>query len=268
MRAAVVVLPAASCRAAMTQPEYVVRRLDERAATCRRLADELCAKLGAETKSCSLVRERTAEFDAARCQAMSEHIDEVVLELQTMEKELQPLSPEDQKAIAAGDGPAFGPVDAKVTVVLFSDFECPYCAKAAEVASHLKKHFSDRIRFVFRQFPLDFHKRARAAAEASLIAHAAGKFWEFHDQMFENQDHLEPASLEGYARLVGMDPARFRDSLSRHEFDAKIKLDLELGERAHVRGTPSLFINGKRAANPTSVEEVVAQIEAELAAAR
>jgi protein-disulfide isomerase len=252
----------------MKQPEYVLARLDERAATCRRLADELCAKVGAAAKTCAMVRERTAEFEASRCQAMLEHIDEVVVELQSIENESRPLPLEDQKAIAAGDGPAFGPVDAKVTVVLFSDFECPYCAKAAVVASHLKTHFSDRIRFVFRQFPLEFHKRARGAAEASLVAHAAGKFWEFHDRMFENQEHLEPDALEGYARLVGLDPSRFRDSLSRHEFDSKVALDLELGERAHVRGTPTLFINGKRAENATSVEAVVAEIEAELAATR
>ncbi|MGC4064549.1 MAG: thioredoxin domain-containing protein [Polyangiaceae bacterium] len=268
MRTTASVLPAASCIAAMKQPEYVLARLNERAATCRRLADDLCAKVGASTKTCGMVRERTAEFDAARCQAMLDHFDEVVVELQAVENESLPLPLDEQKAIAAGDGPAFGPVDAKVTVVLFSDFECPYCKKAAVVASHLKAHFSDRIRFVFRQFPLEFHKRARRAAEAALIAHAAGKFWEFHDRMFENQEHLDPEALEGYARLVGIDPTRFRDSLARHEFDSKVALDLELGERAHVRGTPTLFINGKRAENATSVESVVAEIEAALAAPR
>jgi protein-disulfide isomerase len=195
---------------------------------------------------------------------MLDRYDEVLADLQAYEREQQPLGLEEQKAIAAGDAPSFGPVDAKVTVVVFSDFQCPYCAKAAEAVSHLKAHYADKVRLVFRQFPLSFHKQAKLAAEAALVAQASGKFWEYHDQLFKNQDKLELDALSSYAQNVGLEPVSFREKLEEHAYVDRIQTDLQLGERVNVQGTPTLFINGKRSSNATSTETVVSEVESAL----
>lgn len=263
--AAVSVLPPSSCVEALKEPELVTSKVAALQESCRTLTTRLCNDLGEKTAACAMVNEQSTKFDAPRCQAMLEHYDEVLVDLRAYEKEHLPLGLDDQKAIAASDAPSFGPADAKVTVVLFSDFECPYCAKAAEAANHLKANYSNKIRFVFRQFPLEFHKRAKLAAEASLVAQASGKFWEYHDQLFANQDHLDADALTNYARAVGLDPVRFREQMTAHTFEQKVQVDLDLGERVSVRGTPTLFINGKRSSNATSAEVVASEVEAALA---
>lgn len=265
IRASIEFLPPSSCIEALKEPDFIRQRLSVQKESCQRLTERACQTMGEDSASCAMVRERTARFDSLHCQSMLARFDEVVSELRQFEKESLPLDAEAQKAIAAADAPAFGPLNARVTVVLFSDFECPYCAKAAAAANHLKVHYADKVRVVFRQFPLSFHEHARGAAEAALIAHASGKFWEFHDQLFDNQERLSPDALEGYARFVGLDPRQFRETLSSHTFDAKVKVDLGLGERVSVKGTPTMFINGKRAGNPTSTEAVVSEVEAALA---
>jgi len=264
IRVAVEFLPQNSCVEAMKEPKAILARLDAEKASCVQLVQALCGTFGDKSASCALVQEQVPQFDSKRCRFMLEHKDEVINDLKQMEKESAPLNTDEQAAIAAGDAPSFGPPDAKVTVVLFSDFECPYCAKAAEAVAHLRAHYSDKVRFVYRQFPLSFHKHARDAAEAALLAQTAGKFWEFHDEVFKNQDHLEPEALEAYAKFVGMDVTSFRVNLSRHSNDARIEADLALGERVSVKGTPTMFINGKRAANATSAEAVAAEVQAAL----
>lgn len=262
---AITVLPSSSCEVALKDPKAIIARVSELQGNCRTLTTRLCKDIGESTGACAMAREQGERFDAQRCQVMLEHYAEVLTDLRTYEKEQTPLGAEEQKAIAAGDVPSFGPADAKVVVVLFSDFECPYCAKAAEIVSHLKTHYADKIRLVFRQFPLSFHKQARVAAEAALVAQASGKFWEYHDQLFANQEHLDLDALTGYAKLVGLEPSNFREQVTSHVNENKIKADLDLGERVSVRGTPTLFINGKRSSNATSTEVVVSEVEAALA---
>jgi protein-disulfide isomerase len=249
----------------MKEPALVVARVSELQESCRTLTSRLCKDIGEQTEACAMAEEQGGKLDASRCQVMIEHYDEVLADLQSFEKERMPLGVEEQKAIAANDAPSFGPSDAKVTVVLFSDFECPYCAKAAEAVHHLKANYSDKIRVVFRQFPLAFHKSAKSAAEASLIAQASGKFWEYHDQLFANQSQLDLEALSKYAQAVGLDPNRFREQLTSHVYENRIQTDLDLGERVSVRGTPTLFINGKRSSNATSVEVVENEVKAALA---
>jgi protein-disulfide isomerase len=262
---AIELLPPKSCEQALREPEYIQTRVLEQKATCTELMDKLCADLGAESGACAMVRDQAPKFDGKRCRVMLDQYGDVLADLRQMDLDSKPLSPEDQQAIAATDAPAFGPGDAKVTLVLFSDFECPYCVKAAAVAQHVKANFSTQVRFVFRQFPLSFHKHARLAAEAALLAHGSGKFWEYHDQLFANQENLELDSLTSYGKSVGLDPATMREKLNGHAYEAKVKADVALGERVHVRGTPTLFINGKRSQNPTSVEVVANEVAAALA---
>jgi protein-disulfide isomerase len=195
---------------------------------------------------------------------MLAQIDDVVTELKEHERSSEPLSVEQQAAIAAPDAPSFGPADAKVTVVEFSDFECPYCARAAEVTSRLRERYADRVRLVFRQFPLSFHDNDRGAAEASLAAHAQGKFWEYHDRLFAHQDQLGRSALGEHARAVGLDVAALERALEDGLHAARVTGDVALGNEVAVQGTPTLFVNGQRVENPLDFDAVARQIDAAL----
>ena len=146
-------------------------------AKCDELVKKLCTDLGPETQTCSMVTEKTKQFPPDRCVQMLGQYKQVLAELQRMEAQNKPLSPEVAAELAAGDVASFGSKDAKVTVVEFSDFECPYCTRAANATNEIKKKYGDKVRVVFRHFPLSFHKNAHLAAQASMAANAQGKFW-------------------------------------------------------------------------------------------
>jgi protein-disulfide isomerase len=194
-----------------------------------------------------------------------EHYAEVVADLKRQEGKNKPLTPEVVAKIAAADAPAFGAPDAKVTIVEFSDFQCPFCSRAAEVTTKVKEKYGDKVRFVFRQFPLSFHQQAHGAAEAALAANAQGKFWQFHDKVFANQSALERPALEGYAKEIGLDVAKFKKALDDKTFAAAVDADMKLGEEVAVDGTPTMFLNGARIPNPTDFDAISKQIDAALA---
>jgi protein-disulfide isomerase len=173
----------------------------------------------------------------------------------------KPLSKELQATIAKDDAPSFGPDNAKVTIVEFSDFQCPYCSRAADVASKVREKYGDRVRFVFRQYPLPFHPNARGAAEAALAAHAQGKFWEFHDRLFENQQALDREALEKHAKDSGLNVGKFRQALEDKAFAKTVDSDMKLGEKVTVQGTPTMFLNGARVADPTNFDAVSKMID-------
>jgi protein-disulfide isomerase len=122
------------------------------------------------------------------------------------------------------------------------------------------------VRFVFRQFPLPMHENADLAAQASLAAHAQGKFWAFHDLMFENQRDLGRPSLEKMAQKAGLDLARFKKALDDRTHAEAVKADMKLGSEAHVSGTPSMFLGTERIENPTDFEALAREIDRRLAA--
>src|SRR5579872_361994 len=149
------------------------------------------------------------------------------------------------KIATAGD-PVRGPDSAKVTIVEFSDFQCPYCAKATvEVKQILNKYPKD-VRFLFKQFPLDIHSQAAVAAEASLAAQAQGKFWEMHDKLYANFRSISKARILGWAQEVGLDMNRFKADLDSHKYLARVTEEEKQGEDAGVVGTPTFYINGKK----------------------
>ena len=141
-------------------------------------------------------------------------------------------------------GPSRGPTNAPVTIVEFSDFQCPYCGREAPVIERLMKEYDGRVRLVFRNYPLDFHPFAQKAAEAGACAQEQGKFWEFHDKMFGNQNKLAVEDLKGYAKSVGLDSSKFDKCLDSGEKKALVEEDLKAGSAAGVSGTPAFFING------------------------
>jgi protein-disulfide isomerase len=132
------------------------------------------------------------------------------------------------------------------------------------VTTQIKEKYGDKVRFVFRQFPLSFHKRAHKAAQASLAAHAQGKFWKYHDVLFANAKELEPANLETHAKTAGLELASFKAALDGDKFKEQVDADIALGSKVSVQGTPTLFVNGKRVANPTDFNAVSQMIDEEL----
>jgi len=140
---------------------------------------------------------------------------------------------------------AQGPADAPVTLVEYGDYQCPYCGEAYPVIKAVQGMFGDRLRFVFRNFPLSqAHRYAQLAAEAAEAAGAQGKFWEMHDALYENQDQLGQALFEVLVARLGLDAGRFEADLETHQFQSRVKHDFMGGVRSGVSGTPGFFING------------------------
>jgi protein-disulfide isomerase len=213
-----------------------------------------------------MVKTHTKTFPPERCEMMLGRYAEVLADLKKQEDRNKPLSPEKLASLTAGDVPSFGPKDAKVTIVEFSDFECPFCSKAASTVTEVKKKYGDKVHFVFRQFPLSFHPNAHVASQAALAAHAQGKFWQFHDKLFENQKKLDRESLEGYAKELGLDVAKFKKALDDKTYAPAVDAEMKLGEGVAVDGTPTMFLNGARVGNPSDIGELSKEIDAALKA--
>ena len=258
-------LPPAACKAASSQASYAVAKIEEKRKDCDKLVTKLCGELGKESETCKMVQTQTKNFPPERCSMMLGRYNDVLAELKKMESQNKPLDPTKQQQIAAADAPAFGPADSKVTIVEFSDFQCPFCSRAATSVKDIKSKYGTKVHFVFRQFPLSFHNNAHLAAEAALAANAQGKFWEFHDKVFENQKAIERDALEKYAKEVGLKVDQFKKALDGKEFAAKVDADVKLGNEVGVSGTPSMFINGKKVQNPTDLAAVSKMIDDALA---
>jgi protein-disulfide isomerase len=139
-----------------------------------------------------------------------------------------------------------GHAGAPVTVVEYGDFECPNCKQAAPAVKLLLKRFAGRIQFAFRHFPLEeVHPHALHAALAAEAAGAQGKFWPMHDLLFENQAHLKPQHLRGYAERLELDMQKFNYEMEQDLYLQRIREEIQEGERSGVRATPAFFVNGK-----------------------
>jgi protein-disulfide isomerase len=250
-----------ACTVALASVDVSIKKLADKRKKCDELTTRLCKDIGPDTQTCEMVKSSTKNFTPDRCEGMLGKYDEVLAGLKKQEEKNKPLAPEVVTKLTQGNPPAFGPKESKVVLVEFSDFQCPYCSKAATTVHSIKEKYGDKVLFVFRQYPLSFHENAHISAEASLAAHAQGKFWELHDKMFENQRKLDRASLDGYAKEVGLNVAEFKKALDDKKYKDAVDAELKLGEEVAVDGTPTLFINGKRVSNPTSVEEVSKAID-------
>ena len=257
-------LPDSACSAGLAQIDQSLARVAELRKDCEALTTRLCGALGEQSVTCEEVKHDLPEVPPGQCRTLLQHYPELLAQLQERETRSQPLNEEQWRALLAGSPPAFGPENAKVTIVEFSDFQCPYCAQASETVKQIRSKYGDRVRFVFRQFPLSFHENAHNAAKASLAAHAQGKFWPYHDRLFEKQGALDRKNLEAYAQELGLDLAAFKRGLDDGTFDGQIGTDVALARDAKVDGTPTMFINQQRAPNPTEFDAVAPMIEAAL----
>ena len=160
--------------------------------------------------------------------------------------------------------PSIGPDDAVVTVVEFSDFECPYCKRVLPALEQVKNNFRDEVRLVFRQYPLGMHANAAKAAEASLCARDQGKFWEMHDLLFEEQGKLKVADLKDKAGRLGLDEDAFAECLDSSQYAEDVSKDITEGSRAGVSGTPAMFVNGRFVSGAVPYEKLAQVISEEI----
>jgi protein-disulfide isomerase len=140
-----------------------------------------------------------------------------------------------------------GPATAPATLLEYGDYECPFCGAAHPIVQQVRKQLGNRLRFVFRHFPLaNIHPRAEPAAEAAEAAGAQGRFWEMHDLLYERQDALEEEDLVERADILGLDVARFVRELRARTYAPRVREDFLSGVRSGVNGTPAFYINGVR----------------------
>lgn len=170
--------------------------------------------------------------------------------------------------IDVGNAPVWGKPDAPVTIVEHSDFECPFCKGGAETINLVKKKYGNKVRIAFKHFPLPMHQNARPAAEASMCVNEQGsdKFWKFHDLAFKNQDKLDKANLEKFAKESGADPKKFNECVAAKKYADYIQKDMAYGEKIGVRSTPTFFINNQMVSGAVPIDQISETIDEELAA--
>ena len=171
---------------------------------------------------------------------------------------------EDPIAVPVEGSPAMGPKEAKIVLIEFSDFECPYCSKAAIDVKNILNAYPGNVRLIYKQFPLSMHAHAKLAAIASLAAGDQGKFWQMHDLLFANFRKLNRENILVWAKGLGLDLDRFAADLGSSKYDAAIAKDMKDGEAAGVYGTPAFFINGKLYNGPMEFNKVKPILDAEV----
>ena len=175
-----------------------------------------------------------------------------------------PPPPSVRKINVPEDAPAKGPKYAKVTIVEWSDFQCPFCSRVGPTMKQIEDTYGKDVKVVFRHQPLPFHDKAKLAAEASMAAHEQGKFWQMHDKLFGNQQALDRPALEKYASEIGLDMGKFKSALDSGKFRAKVEADSAEGSQVGANGTPTFFINGREFVGAQPFEAFKPVIEAEL----
>lgn len=162
-----------------------------------------------------------------------------------------------------------GPKDAKVVLVAFGDFQCPACKAAEPALLQVRSEYRDKIKIVFKHFPLPSHTNAMSASKAAEAAGAQGKFWEYHDKLYETQDSWSASTnllklFEGYAKELGLDTAKFAQELNSDKFNETINKDKSDGLDVDVSATPTFFLNGEKLVGVITFAEFKQKIEAKL----
>jgi len=170
-----------------------------------------------------------------------------------------------RQMVATANSPARGPENAPVQIVEFSDFQCPFCLRADPTVRQVLATYGDRVRLVYRHFPLPNHPNARPAAEAAVCAADQKKFWEFHDRLFADQGRLSTEDLKKRAAELGMDMAKFDACVDSRASKARVDADVKDGTEAGVNGTPAFFVNGRMLSGAQPYEAFKRLIDEELA---
>ena len=162
-------------------------------------------------------------------------------------------------------GPSKGDAGAPITIVEFSDYECPFCGRAEPTVKEVMEQYKGKVRLVYREYPLSIHEHAQKAAEAALCADEQGKYWEMHEKLFANQRALTVDKLKSYARDLSLDTTKFDKCLDGGDKAKSVEASLKAGEDVGVSGTPAFFINGRPLFGAVPAERFKEIIDAELA---
>lgn len=171
---------------------------------------------------------------------------------------------DDPVSIPIAGAPYLGPQNAPITIVEFSDFQCPYCALAVPQIKAILKTYPTQVKLVFKEFPLEEHSQAELAATAAVAAQKQGKFWAMHDAMYANRNNLYRQNILALAKQAGLDMKRFESDMNSTEVRETIVRDLQDGDRAGVQGTPTIFINGQRYNGEIALDTLKPILDAEL----
>jgi len=169
------------------------------------------------------------------------------------------------RSVDIGNAPVKGPVGAPITIIEFADFECPYCALMAPLLEATWQQRSQEVRFAYKFMPLSGHPHGEPAARAAIAALAQGKFWEMHDRLFANRDHLEQSDLDGYAKELGLDLNRFHADMQSQATTDRLAGDRKQADALDVKGTPTIYINGREFDIHQDLNEWIAQETGETA---
>jgi protein-disulfide isomerase len=173
-----------------------------------------------------------------------------------------------RQQVSAANGPSKGGSNAPILMIEFSDFQCPFCLRAHATVDQVLKTYGDKIKFVYRHYPLPTHPNAKPAAEASMCAADQGKFWPYHDRLFEQPSKLGDTDLKQHAADLGLDAPKFNACVDSHKFRAVVEADTKDGEEAGVNGTPAFFINGRMLSGAQPFDAFKRIIDEELAAGK
>ena len=178
------------------------------------------------------------------------------------------IDPNKVYTLPVGDSPVKGDKKAKVTITEFSDFQCPFCARAVTFVNDVSKEFPKDVKVVYKHLPLtQIHPNAMPAAKAAVAAQNQDKFWEMHDELFANYNKLTPENIKAAAEKIGLDMKKFEADMAAPDTEKKIQADMKLAAESAVTGTPTFFMNGKRMMS-REMPVVKGQIEEELKKAK
>ena len=174
------------------------------------------------------------------------------------------LDPNRRYQVNTKGSPVRGDPDAKVAVIEFSDFQCPFCGRAVPTLDQIQKTYGDKVRIVFKHLPLQMHSKAPAAHAAAEAAHRQGKFWEMHNKIFANQAEMSPEKYREYARELGLDLARFDRDVADAAVKKRIDEDRAEATRLGISATPSFFVNGRYLPGAVPFEQIKAMLDEDL----
>jgi protein-disulfide isomerase len=175
------------------------------------------------------------------------------------------VPPPNREVVDIGTAPTLGPSDAPVTIIEFSDFECPYCAKGSRTLRRLLTMYPTQVKLVFKHYPLRNHRQAALAHEAALAAREQGKFWEMYRTLFAQQGNLGRDDLLRYATSLGLDVPAFSEALDSRRHRQEVFRDIIQGRRHQITATPTYFVNGRRFIGSRNIEEFKRIVDEELA---
>jgi len=166
--------------------------------------------------------------------------------------------------IDLGSAPVKGDAKAPVTVVIFSDFQCPFCSRVEPTLKEIEDKYKGKVKMAWKNQPLPFHENAMPAAIAAMAAAQQGKFWEMHDKMFANQQNLKPADFDKYAQEIGLNMAKFKAAIDDPKTKAAVEADMQVGSSLGANGTPTFFINGRKLVGAQPYDSFAKMIDEEL----